>query len=288
MQDIGTERNLRKKNDLAVVTKKIDAEVVEASKESLDLREKIKVLTKAIDDTYWEVCELLYCVNRDAEYRAWGFATFKEYVEQDLGFTIRKAEYLINIWKKIVIELGGGDKKYLNKIKQIGWTKLKDIINYLTKDNVDEWKEKAKGMSVRELIEYKKETEQKEITDKLARAERGEKVDMDKLHTLNFKLYSDQYKTVLDACEMAGKVAKSDQRGHCLTMICQDYLMTNDLQEDRRANLMSHFKKFEAMAEVEIIAKDKSTGETIYNGIFEEAKAPKKSKKKAKKSGRRR
>ena len=69
-------------------------------------------------------------------------ANFAEYVFARFGIKYRKARYLIEIYTGL---LNAGVA--WEKVKEVGWTKLKTIVSILTPDNVDEWVAKAMAMN---------------------------------------------------------------------------------------------------------------------------------------------
>lgn len=81
-----------------------------------------------------------------------GLKGFNQYVEDTLGIQPRKADWLVNLYEKfsqITTEA---------KIAKIGWTKLRELLPLpLSKDNVDEWLDKAKNETTSELHESVKE-----------------------------------------------------------------------------------------------------------------------------------
>jgi len=75
-----------------------------------------------------------------------GYATFEEFLVEEYGFQYRKAQYLIGNYEALV------EKQIpYEKVKELGWTKLKLIVPVLTLDNVDEWVAKAKTLNVVQL-----------------------------------------------------------------------------------------------------------------------------------------
>lgn len=88
------------------------------------LRCRINRLKETIDNAYFELAELLYMVwNGGPEgkplYLQWGFSSWNQYVEKELDFAIRKAQYLVTIWHWFGIEIG--DKAIMEKVRPLGW-----------------------------------------------------------------------------------------------------------------------------------------------------------------------
>lgn len=73
---------------------------------------------------------------------------FAAYCENTLGLKYRKAQYLIQLYTKFVA-LGFTEKK----LAGIGWTKLRELVNVVDEDNVEEWLAAIKDQSVKEIQE---------------------------------------------------------------------------------------------------------------------------------------
>ena len=114
-----------------------------------------------------------------------GYQNFKDYVAS-LGIGYRKAMYLIEFYKKL-LEL---DVPFV-KFGGIGSGKIRIIVPVLTKENVDEWVEKAKVLSRSDLEAHIKAEKQKIKT--------GKEHEPKTITTKTFKLHDDQKQLVNDA-----------------------------------------------------------------------------------------
>src|SRR5674476_411675 len=101
----------------------------------------------------------------------------------------RKAYYLIAIYTDLVTKQIAWEK-----VKHLGWTKLKELAPILTPENTDEWVAKAEKLTVMELIAaLKAGTSPSDITGKTS----------DDVTTLKFKLKPDQLEIVQAAVAKA-------------------------------------------------------------------------------------
>lgn len=148
------------------------------------------------------------------------YATFKEYVETEIGMKYRRAAYWIKIYNKIIdngIEWA--------KVKHIGWTKLKELVDVLTPDNTDHWVKIASENTTLNLIELVKSAlanEQK----KLAGSEEGdEKAKV--TTTMTFKVHEEQRKTIELAIDKAKQDGQTDVASVAIEYICADYIAGN-------------------------------------------------------------
>lgn len=235
------------------------------------IRGRIIELKNEIDNAYFELAMRLHQVwngGKDGKpmYLQWGFHSWNEYVEKELDFAIRKAQYLISIWSWFGVEVG--DQSIIEKIRPLGWTKVKELVGVVSAANADEWIEKAKSMSstqladeARSVLKAKKEAGENDAT----KGEGGEKQEkVEKLHHISFGLYDGQLGTVTAALDRAKELAGSDKKGHLLELICQDWLATNDaMRGTKKANVSKFMRKFEKLLGIRIVAIDPEAKEIL-------------------------
>lgn len=245
------------------------------------LREETMQWSQSADAAFINLARNLHRIrNTETEcgtpvYVKWGHHTFREYVESELGCTLRKAEYLMKIWDYYVVQLGNGSTKVLDKVKNLGLTKLRECIDIVQVDKIDEFVEKASHMSVKGLIEMKKETQINEAlsadVEKTGSVSPDEKEisedNAQKTFRMNFKLYADQYKEVTEALEKAAKIGDTSCNNQQLMYICRDFLSFGS-QDSVKAKI-ENCKRFEKQHDVLILVVDKKTNEVIYGADLE-------------------
>ena len=103
------------------------------------------------------------------------------------------------------------------KVKNIGWTKLKDLAPVLTKENVDQWVPIAEQQTAIQLVE----------TVKAAVAANSPKALEDQtsktVTTKTFKVHEDQKTTIEAAIDKAKAAANTTVDTVALELICMDY-----------------------------------------------------------------
>jgi len=139
-----------------------------------------------------------------------GYQNFKDYVAS-LGIGYRKAMYLIEFYKKL-LEL---DVPFV-KFGGIGWGKIRIIVPVLTKENVDEWVEKAKVLSRSDLEAHIKAEKQKIKT--------GKEHEPKTITTKTFKLHDDQKQVSDEAIAKAKEEGNTEVDSVAYELICQNYL----------------------------------------------------------------
>lgn len=158
--------------------------------------------------------EFLAEVTDNKWYKDWGFKSFEDYVTNELGFKVRKAEILVAIFRKFCVEL----EIEPPRLQTIEWTKARELLPVIDKENVDDLLHKVQDMSVRQVKEMVRDM--RGITSE----------DREKMVTMNFKFSLDQYEIVKQALSVAKGMSESDRLSHNLHLICTDFLSTLDGQ----------------------------------------------------------
>jgi len=248
--------------------------IVQPLPDYTDLRDKIKSAVGKQDSEKWEIAEMMWTVKNDGIFHHWGYRNFNEYCDVELSMLYRTSQFFFNIHDKYVRDLrkiltadkNGSEKiaaeKYhdliLSKLKAVGWTKAKLLLDIYKDNRLEEIIAEAKGMTTRELKTY--------VRNKIMEA-KGQDVS-EKTHMMSFGLYEGQKESVLAALEMAKRVSGSEIKSNNLALICQDYVATNMIQEgeefDKSIKLKS-LDKYAAMLDVRLIVVDKST-RTVISG----------------------
>lgn len=210
-------------------------EMVEKSSD--EIRERISSLKRYVDESYMEMAGLLHNISVEKKFMEWGFKTMQEYVEKELDFGYRKAQYLIGIWSYFGVEVG--DPTVLEKVAGLGWPKVKELRNVVTKSNVDEWVEKAARLSAVELaavIREARESGKRFVSpsidsddDAIQPEDVTESVgEVAPRNAMQFRFYDEQYKIVTDALALAREKGSTDVRSNQLSLICLEFLATNE------------------------------------------------------------
>jgi hypothetical protein len=188
-------------------------------------------------------------------YDKWGYADWQTFVEDKLGFSKRKAQYLMAIWHYFAVEIN--DEETIRKISQLGWSKAKELLGVVTSKNVDDWVKKAATSTVHELNQ--------KITDAVMGSKTYEKSGK----LVNFKLFAEQLQNVEDAINLAKGISGSDIRSNNLSLICLEYLSNNgglDAKDPvKKAEIVNNsLKNIGITLGVKIVGIDALSGEVIY------------------------
>ncbi len=149
------------------------------------------------------------CEAREGQYwRLEKLKSFDEFLARRFPASRRKAYYLMSIHENL-------PPQARRQLKDIGWTKGLDLAKVARRDgqrfNCATWLHKAKAMP---KDQFRLEVE-RELTGG----------DSEPWELIYFKLYKSQIGVVDRALETAALMLGSDRsRGHCLEMICADFL----------------------------------------------------------------
>lgn len=161
----------------------------------------------------------LYEVFENEYWRSWtfedetgerrNFKNFNEYCDSELDMKSRNARYLVEVYKKYVVDLGLPS----DVLKDINWTKalaLKDVID---EENWQDLFEQTEEMSVAKTKQFVKDIkaggsadddDAEGSTGTRAESEAGEK------HRVSFSLTDDQFESYEAALEIAKGLTNSD------------------------------------------------------------------------------
>jgi hypothetical protein len=187
--------------------------------EKLTKAKAFKLARKLIDDTefnYFRLGGVLAVIHSNEYWKGDGHESFKDFVDAEFGMHPRKALHLISIYTNLV-----NSGVEWDSVKDVGWTKLKEIASLLTPENVEEWVQRAKDLTTLQLIEY--------IRAMNAGAEEGEpqETKATTVSTLTFKVHEDQKETIKKAVEKGRVDYGTEFDSVALENICLLYIGDN-------------------------------------------------------------
>lgn len=141
---------------------------------------------------------------------------FRDWVESETGMGLRKARYLLGNYDKLV-ELGIPFSKFFG----LGWTKVVAMLPVITEENVDEWVQRAKDMTLIQLQELVKAARQRSENEA---GESGQEGSEAKAKQKKFNLYEDQARTVELTLEQMKNDLPTEHENVALEAICLAYL----------------------------------------------------------------
>lgn len=186
----------------------LTAEKVEKMTKAKALAEAIK-LNENIDNNAFTLGGVLKRIHENSWFED-NYPSFADYVENEFGFKHRKAQYLMMIYTELTHQ-----QIPWEKIAHLGWTKIKELAPILSVDNVDEWADKAKELTVAELKILLKGESTSEAKNTSTQSD---------VKNMSFKLKNDQIDTVQTALAKAKAEVNTEFDNVALENICASYL----------------------------------------------------------------
>jgi hypothetical protein len=284
----GKGKKSSKKKDLKKKGKKKSKEKVkfEASaivphngKEHLgELRQKVIEAKETVDVARWLLAEGLYGVHDVAAFSHWGYPSWESYVDNEVGVTVRTAQYLTAMYHYFTVDIVEDVRKLdfdnkvrldaediqdhiIKEVRSLGWTKAKSLVGVVNRENYEEWLEKAREMTSKDL---------NKATKAFLKGD-ANPGPSEKFKRWGAPLALEQHETVVGAVEMAKEITGSDKPGNCITLICQEFTASNMSMEKGDRSYSAYLNKTGAQLGVRLIAVDKDTGKIVHNKkLYEE------------------
>lgn len=277
------------------------------------VRREARGLSKQIDKAYIELAEMLYTIydtpafndgSQAPVYTAfWGYSSFPEYVQEELGIHPKRAQRLMRIWYKLGIKLADLDGDIKKRIVALGFSKVRELVRVLTYKNAHSWVERAEQLSYLKLCKtIEKAIAERDLRDAQRAAEAGingsnptparehedgdpsdystapsessfdeEEEDLpvpdikpEEITRKSFEFYPDQLATVEQALQRSAQLSNSDKRSHNLSLICLDFLATNDFAKADETQRLRFLQKFEKLLGYKLIIVDPEADEVVY------------------------
>jgi hypothetical protein len=199
---------------------KVDTEIMDENEpmkigEANSMRKRVLAICDTIGASYLELGKYLDTIaKRQVEggkpiYKLWGFKSFDEYCERELGFRERKANHLANIFRKTI---EGPLPK--DAVEKTDWSKMAMVAplvdkGVITDDNAEKWMKKIEGKSFEEVRTMTKSAidKSKEKASKSGKT----KTAPEEIHILRVPLFKDQWKNAQIALNKAQTMTDSDK-----------------------------------------------------------------------------
>ena len=177
-------------------------------------------LLAGADENYFRLGGVLSEIQMKKYYEGAGYETFRAFVETEFDLKYRKAMYWIQIYDCLVTS-----GIPWSTVRDIGWTKLKDLAPMLTTFNADEWVATARHSTVLQLQEAI-------AVSKAISAPGPKSIEAElkaQVTTVTFKVHVDQKPLIRDAIAKARKECNTDLDGTALEAICMNYLAAGNV-----------------------------------------------------------
>ena len=206
---------------------------------------EVPKLLNAADQNYFRLGGFLSTIQLNKYYTAKGYETFHQFVEGEYGMKRRKAQY----WMQIYDDLIESSVPWA-KVKDIGWTKLRDLAPILTVENADEWVQRALSSTVPQLREAVAKAKAGSLPNSGITPTDDEKSNVT---AFTVKMHDDQKMTIKEAIQKARTEAKTEYDGVALEAIALNYLSGGNVNQPK--SLVSVLEKYTPEVVLEALEK---------------------------------
>ena len=235
--------------------------------EKLVLREQAKTIVENIGVGFWSLGEVLYRIYGSRAYISYGWETFKEFCEMELGYKSRRCEYLMSLHVCLTQKLTS--EEFRSRLKALGWTKASRLAPYLTEDNAEKMLKDVEGLTVGEVESYIKERspkKPKEATDEEHPPKEMEPGDHP-VPPMEFNLALDQYRNVQTALAIAQEITGSDKKSHQLDMIALEFVSDHAASSEAKTEIIA--KHLAALKGLTGVSYEPSMTMEMLEGVIE-------------------
>jgi len=176
-------------------------------------------LTDDTDFNYFKLGGVLSVLMENGWYKELGYDSWPDFINEEYGLGKRKSQYLIQIYNGLVESGVAWDD-----VKDLKWTKLKELSHILTKENAAEWVEIARDLTVLQLQEKIKQFKATGSLDAQTTDDEQAAANSTNVSTLTYKVHPDQKETITSAVEKAMTEIGSEFKPVALEAICMNYL----------------------------------------------------------------
>lgn len=280
------------KEVIVVDAQAVPEELKMSEVEAKNLRSDVISLRNTIESSYYQLGVSLKQVSERTLsdgvplWKSWGFVSFDDYCERELGFRQRKAYYLLDVAS--AVEKGVFCE---NDVERLGWTKaasLAPLVNkgIINKKNVGDWISKTESKTceeLREMTKNAKENASKAIHEAKVTAEKSgtdikqavssalEHLKVDEvtipskapetIHVFRVGLPEEQWKVWQNALHKAKEITGSDKEPWLVECIGSAFLA--ECLNGREDLLKTLISRIEEAYEVKIMAVNHS-GEVLH------------------------
>ena len=175
-----------------------------------------ETLYEVRENKYWEHYESDF-TTEDGSVVTRPFASFDEYAQVELDLKPRKAKYLTSIYEKFVVELQLPGEK----LRGMNWSKAKEVIPVINKENADEWLDILQNKSLREIQGMV------QAIKKPGGAAPGEGAGNPEKETFRFQLQTEHAAICNKALEIAKGMGEIESSSDAFHLICTDFVGTS-------------------------------------------------------------
>lgn len=241
-------------------------EVVEGSEEeeAQTRVSRIRDITDRIKDSVFQLSKEVFYVKKR---NLWPYVTnpstgevytnFQEFVKNELPYSPRKVAYLSNCWDYYVNEIGEGDPDiYQLLLNKLGISKVIELKDYVTEDNLSKWIEIASERSVRELKDYidEMESDDDEEEEDTGGDPGPEELETKKGTQINLEVDESENDIIQEGLRIAQDQTGNKNKGTLFAHVFSDWVAMQSGEGSK--NLRQYFKQIQKSMGVNLVGID--------------------------------
>jgi hypothetical protein len=258
------------------------------------LRRQIIELRLKATDAYVDIGKKILEVKTKELWKLGGFKSFAEYAEQEAGLNERQAYHMMEVWHYFGVRLDAPE--LLDKLRPLGWGKIRRLVKLVDKRNVDEWLRHGKKTTITQFeIDVRKAKEK--LEEEHARDDRESARNDDgaakggkpsstrssgkgggsgtvfpeqhgRSKVMQFVFQDEQIDEVERALKHAKTLTGSEKPSHNFSQVCLDYNASRDWSAGTRHNMAEMMAVFEKQLKARIVVFDAKTRDVLYGTEF--------------------
>jgi hypothetical protein len=200
---------------LAVVGDQVSVETVDHE----EVRRRVLDLKARVEQDGWDLSVALWEVYDGALYQPWGHGSWVEYVEKELEFKLRKAQYYVAVqqWVRAFAP------DFVEWVKVCGLSKARLMSSRVTPDEAALWRTRLDGKSYREMEALLSGAGPDDDGSDEGGDGEGEGSGSTRVPAFKVNLAPEQKVNVDAAIAQAKVQAETDSDAHALDLICTDF-----------------------------------------------------------------
>lgn len=235
------------------------------------LRTRVHSIADEIAARCWEAGQILYRISGDRSHvRRWGFRSWTDWAERELGIEKRKAQQLRLLYDYFFVRCPI-PPDLAERLVSIPWTKARLLVGRVSAGDAEHWIRAAESSSREELeAVVRGQTERASPNRSIAggrllegddEREYRESVRFDLFHTEGST--DSQFAIFTLAVDQAARLTGSRKLGHLVTLICTDFVATNDFLGNAKEDRLRLLHSVAQQLGFAVVVVDSSTGRLV-------------------------
>lgn len=162
-----------------------------------EVKERLTEIKREMNDRFLEMGQLLLEAVRNNYHRSLGYSTFDLFVQETLDIGYRTAKYLMDVYDTFVDQIDAPREV----LSEVGWSKAKELLGVVNKDNAAQW------------LDYAKNHKATEINKAVRQAQAESGVEVEEYANLTVGVFDNEREIILEAIELASRETGNTRQG---------------------------------------------------------------------------